>query len=497
MSTVEKDGKPAKTPKMRADRAKEDPEYMALPVVFEDVGMAAFRIRHGIKKTDCTYSALLSADTGCEIYFKHDHRQYTGSFKERGALNALMLLDKEQKKKGVIAASAGNHALGLSYHGQRLGIPVTVVMPTIAPLTKVTKCKDFGATVHLYGQNIGEAKEYAQRLGQQQDLQYINGYDDPAIIAGAGTMGLEIIEQVPDCEAVIIPIGGAGLIAGVSMAVKMLNPDILVIGVEPVNCPSFTRALEAGKPVVADCKATLADGLAVPMVGGNAFQVARKYVDKVITVTERWIALAVLRMLEVEKTVVEGGGAAGLAPLLSESLPELKGKKVVVALCGGNIDTTVLGRVIDRGLAADGRLIQFDAAISDRPGGLAEFTRAISTAGGSVKDIHHERAFSNSDLFIINVRCVVETRDAKHAQSVLQNLADKGFVVNEETSSLHIFSRNHQAERRKQQILTLENGHIVPQSDSFAEARNSPPVVEPNPPPILKEDPSEVASVKK
>jgi len=436
---------------LNIQRRREDPEYNTLPVVFEDIGMAAYRIREHIKKTECTYSAALSTQTGCNLWFKHDHRQHTGSFKERGALNALLLLSDEQKAKGVIAASAGNHALALSYHGQRLNIPVTVVMPMVAPITKITKCKEFGATVHLHGNNIADSKEFAMKLVEQHNLTYINGYDDPAIIAGAGTMGLEIMEQVPDADAVLIPVGGAGLIAGMSMALKMLNPKIIVIGVEPVSCPSFTRAVQEGKPVKSECTPTLADGLAVPTVGGNAFQVARKFVDKIVTVRERFIALAVLRMLEIEKTVVEGGGVVGLAPLLGHRLPELKGKKVVVALCGGNIDITALGRVIDRGLAADGRLIQFEVSISDRPGGLASFTRLIADTGASVKDLFHERAFVDSDLMTIMVRCVVETRDAKHAQELFQHLTNAGHVINLQTSSLHVLTKQQQEIQKQQQ----------------------------------------------
>jgi threonine dehydratase len=283
-------------------------------------------------------------------------------------------------------------------------------------------------------------------------LLYINGFDHPAIISGAGTMGIEILEQVPDVDAVLIPVGGAGLIAGVSLAIKMLNPRVTVIGVEPVSCPSFTRALQEGKPVKAECTPTLADGLAVPTVGENAFQIARKFVDKVITVRERYIALSVLRMLEIEKTVVEGAGVIGLAPLLSHKLPELKGKKVVIALCGGNIDITVLGRVIDRGLAADGRLIQFEVAISDRPGGLAAFTKLIAETGASVKDIYHERAFLDADLMTIMVRCVVETRDAKHAQELFQHLTDAGHVINFATSSLHILTKEQQEQHMQQKI---------------------------------------------
>jgi len=344
-----------------------------LPVQFQDVSKAAFFIRGAVRHTSCELSTGLSELTGCEIYVKEEYKQFTGSFKERGARNALMLLDEKQKVKGVIAASAGNHALALSYHGGLMGIPVTVIMPTTAPLVKVNRCRKLGANVVLQGAHIGEAKDHALSSEEYKGLQYINGYDDPAIVAGAGTCGLEILEQVKDVDAVVIPVGGAGLIAGMSLAIKALKPNCTVYGVEPEYCASYTRALEVGSPEAVAVSPTLGDGLAVPSVGPHAFAVARNYVDKVVTVSEKYLALAILRCLEHEKAVVEGGGAAGLAALLPGGpldIPELKGKKVVVPLCGGNIDITTLGRVIERGLAADRRLVRFAVTVSDRPGGL-------------------------------------------------------------------------------------------------------------------------------
>lgn len=261
--------------------------------------------------------------------------------------------------------------LAMAYHGSQLGVPITVVMPKIAPLAKVDKCIKLGARVIIEGKHIGEAKAYAETLIESEGQTYVNGYDDPPIIAGAGTIGIEIVDDVPCVDAVVVPVGGAGLIAGVSCAVKVLKPDCLVYGVEPQFCPSFTEALTAGKPVEAAVTPTLADGLAVPVVGAHAFEVARHYVDETVLCSEKEISLAVLRLIENEKYVVEGGGASGLAALLPGGAldrPELKGKNIVVPLCGGNIDTTVLGRVIDRGLAADERLCNFTATVEDRPG---------------------------------------------------------------------------------------------------------------------------------
>jgi threonine dehydratase len=404
-------------------------ETPQLPVRFEDIGTAQYRITSGVEKTQLTYSASLSKITGCSVYLKHDYKQHTGSFKERGALNTLLLLDSEQRRNGVIAASAGNHALALAYHGRRLNIPVTVVMPTIAPITKIQKCKSYGATVHLFGENIAQAKEFAMGLVEQNGYSYINGYDDPRIIAGAGTLGLEVVQQLPDVDAVLVPVGGAGLIAGVSLAIKTLRPQALVYGVEPDACASLTLALREGKPTPFPSRTTLADGLAVPTVGANAFAVSRQYVDKVVTIAEHYIALAVLRLVEEEKTVVEGGGAIGIAPLLAHQVSELRGKKVCVLLCGGNIDTTVLGRVIERGLAADNRLIRVNAAISDRPGGLASFTRIIAEEGGSIKQINHERAFlpEDDDIATVAVTVTIETTGIDHAISLYERLLKEGY----------------------------------------------------------------------
>ncbi|KAM3572260.1 hypothetical protein VYU27_005750, partial [Nannochloropsis oceanica] len=348
------------------------------PVTFEDVSTAMFRIRNGIIRTPCYKSHFLSDLCKTKLFFKTEYSQFTGSFKERGARNALLLLTDEEKKRGVMAASAGNHALALSWHGAQLGIPVSVFMPVVAPLAKVDKCRKFGANVIITGQHIGEAKDYALSNPDYQGVKYINGYDDPEIVAGAGTIGIEVLEQISKVDYVIVPVGGAGLLAGVSLAIKTLRPECKVIGVEPKNCRSFQAALDHGKPVVADVAGTLADGLAVPMVGATAFDVARRYTDDVVFVDEKMIALAMLRLLENERSVVEGGGATGLAALLPGGpldLPEYKDKNVVVLLCGGNIDITMLGRVIDRGLAADNRLIRFIATVSDRPGGIAGLTK--------------------------------------------------------------------------------------------------------------------------
>ncbi len=393
---------------------------------FRDIEEAADRIKGAIYESPCTRSIPLSELTGMQIYCKLDNLQRTGSFKERGARNALAQLPDKQKKKGVIAASAGNHAQALAYQGRLLGVPATVVMPRFAPLIKINNCQKLGATVVLEGRDFAEAKARAHEIATEQGLAYIDGYDDPAIIAGQGTAGLEVVAKVPDLDAVIVPVGGAGLLAGVSLAVKTLRPETKVIAVEAEYVASFSAAVKAGKPVRIETRPTLADGLAIAQVGKNAFEIARRHTDKVVLVNEEQIALSILRLVELDKSVVEGAAATPLAACLSGRLPELAGKRVVLLLCGGNIDPNVLSRVIERGLVADGRLSRFTAVISDRPGGLADLTAQIAAAGASIKQVVHDRAFASSDVSAVNVLCTVETRNRAHLEELLARLQERG-----------------------------------------------------------------------
>ena len=398
-----------------------------MSVTFQEIVAARSRIESGIMRTPCKESAWLSELFDCHVFTKLEYLQRTGSFKERGARNALLLLPEDQKRKGVIAASAGNHALALAHHGRDLGIPVTVCMPLFAPLVKQTRCRELGARVILSGENIAEAKVEADRISAAEGQTYVHGFDGLEVIAGAGTLGLEILDQVPDPDAVVIPIGGGGLIAGMGLALKTMRPATEIIGVEPEHAASFSAALKQGKPVMAEVLPTLGDGLAVPCVGENAFQIARELVDDVLLVDESQIAVAILRLLELEKGVVEGAGAAPVAAMLSGKLDRLKGKRVVLVLCGGNIDPAVLDRVIDFGLVADGRISRFTAEISDRPGGLAAFTEVIAEAGAGVKQIEHERMFASADMSKVTVVCTVETRDRSHASALHQALKSAGF----------------------------------------------------------------------
>ncbi|XP_063706175.1 L-threonine ammonia-lyase [Culicoides brevitarsis] len=389
-------------------------------ITFQDVTSAAFKIKGGVEFTPCRRSHL-SEDTGMEIYLKKEFLQFTGSFKERGARYCLLQLSPEQKKKGVISASLGNHAQGICYHGMKLNIPVTVVMPVTAPIMKVQKCRNYGANVIVKGANMKEAKQLAMKLGEKSGLLYVNGYDHPHIMAGQGTIGLEICEQVGDADAVIIPVGGGGLIAGIGTAIKTLCPNTKIIGVESNKCPSFSKAMANKGPIMVDCESTLADGLAVPKVGYNAYVTAAPLIDKMVVVGEEWIALAILRLVEQEKCVVEGAGAAGLAAILSGQLEEFKGKKVVILICGGNIDTTTFGRCLERGLASEGRLLRFTVELSDRPGGVLELCKLLARLGVSIKDIMHERAWL-TDTYSVEVKVKCETRDWAHSQELKEEL---------------------------------------------------------------------------
>lgn len=398
-----------------------------MPVTLADIRAAQRRIASGLIVTPCAESIPLSEITGARIVCKLDNFQRTGSFKERGARNALLRLPADRRQRGVVAASAGNHALGLAYHGKLLGIPVTVVMPDYAPLIKITTCGRLGARVLIRGRDFAEARAEADQLVASEGLTYIHGFDDPDIIAGQGTLGLELLRQAPDLDAIVCPIGGGGLIAGVAVAVKSLRPRIRLIGVESEATGNFAAALRAGKPVRVPRRATLADGLATLTVGTNAFALARTRVDEVVAVAEDAIALAILRMLELEKTVVEGAAAAPLAAMLSGKLSHLANQRVALVVCGGNIDPAIMTRVIEKGLVHDGRLTRFTVVISDRPGGLADLCRVIAAEGASIREIEHDRAFSGPDVSAVNAVCTVETRDRAHIASLRRALKRSGF----------------------------------------------------------------------
>ncbi|MBC8001313.1 MAG: threonine ammonia-lyase [Opitutaceae bacterium] len=399
-------------------------EPSRLPV--SDVVSARARLAGAVVVTPCTESIPLSELTGSRIYCKREYLQRTGSFKERGARNALAQLMPDEAKRGVIAASAGNHALGLAWHGRALGVPVTVVMPRFAPLVKVSQCRRYGANIVLHGDTFEEARSHADEQARAQNLVYIHPFDDLRVMAGQGTLALEILEQVPDLEAVVVPVGGGGLIAGMAAVLRALKPDVLIIGVEPENAACFSAGLAAGEAVRVNTRFTLADGLSVAQAGTNTLAVASSLVDRMVMVREDALALAILRLAEMEKAVVEGAGAAPLAALLNGCLPELAGKRVVLPLTGGNIDPLAHSRVIEKGLAADGRIYRFDVLISDRPGGLAHLSGILAAAGANVTEIVHNRTFAGPDLSTVHVLCTVETRDREHIAEINRMLLNEG-----------------------------------------------------------------------
>jgi len=402
---------------------------MTPPVTLADVRAAHARIASGILRTPCPASVPLSELTGLPIWCKLDLLQRTGSFKERGARNALLLLDEAQRQQGVIAASAGNHALGLCYHGGMLGIPVTVVMPRFAPLVKVATCRRLGGNVILEGDSFADARVKAMEIAAREGLRLIHGFDDPHVIAGQGTMALEILEDVPEAGVLVVPTGGAGLLAGVGIVAKALRPDITIVAVEPAAAPAYSAALAAGGPVTVPIRPTLADGLAVGRVGDVAFSLAAPLVDTIVTVDEEAISLAVVRLLELEKLVVEGSAAAALAAVMVTPALVTGARPVVLLLCGGNIDLTMLDRVIDHGLAADGRRWRFVTRISDRPGGVARLAAAIAATGASIRAIVHDRQFAGADASSTGVEVTVETADRAHVKALVDRLRAEGFAV--------------------------------------------------------------------
>ncbi|CAG9831032.1 unnamed protein product [Diabrotica balteata] len=394
-------------------------------VSFEDVKKAEEAIKDGVVHTPFARSYHLSKMFGMEIYLKYDFKQITGSFKDRGARYACLNLTEDQRKAGVITASAGNHAQAMSYHAASLGVPVTVVMPITSPIMKITKCRDYGANVILKGNHYGESRKVALYLAKKHNMVFINGYDHPNVIAGQGSVGMEICRDLPDVDVVVVPTGGAGLLSGICVAVKGLNPQAKIIAVEAARAAGFKNAMDNGKPTDTPILPSLADGLSVPCIGYNAFATARNHVEKVISLKENCIALGILRLVEMEKVVVEGSGASGVAAILGGHLDEYKGKKIAIVLSGGNIDTSVLGRVLERGLAADGRYIKVKVLVRDRAGGVAELLADISDLGICIKHVMHERAWVTSDVYSVSVKCILETRDYQHSLDLKEALERK------------------------------------------------------------------------
>ena len=385
------------------------------------------RIRDSIYLSPFVRSETFSKLTGNSIFFKLDHLQMTGAFKERGALNKILLLTEEERQRGVIAASAGNHAQAVAYHATKRGIAAEICMPLTTPITKVSATRGYGAEVVLVGANYDEACHEAMRRCHEGNLTFIHPFDDEAVIAGQGTIGLEMLEVNSDLDAVIVPVGGGGLIAGVACAVKETNPKIKVIGVQTSKLPSMKAALEQHKLVTLPANKTIADGIAVRRAGDVTFPLAEKYVDDVVTVDDEEIANAILAMLEKEKTLTEGAGAVGAAAVLNDKIP-MRGKNVGVLISGGNIDVTLLSRIIERGLVKDGRLLRIRIHLPDHAGALQRLTTVIAEHKANIIETRHDRAYYGVVLGDTVIDITMETRGPDHIAEIEAALDAAGYA---------------------------------------------------------------------
>jgi len=393
-----------------------------------DVLAARERIRDAIYYSPCPHSEMLSGLTGQHVYLKLENLQMTGSFKERGALNRIAMLTPEQAGRGVIAASAGNHAQGVAHHATKRGIRSMIVMPQQTPLVKVTATRNFGAEVVLHGANFDEAYGEARRICEGNGMTFIHPFDDAAVMAGQGTIGLELLEQVPTLEAVVVPIGGGGLIGGIACAIKESRPEVKVIGVQTARLPSMVEAMAQGGPVTVEPATTIADGIAVRRAGAVTFPAVARYVDEIVTVDEDEIASAILVLLEREKTLAEGAGATALAAVLQGRSAMLKpGMHTAVLVCGGNIDVTLLSRIIERGLVQDGRLIRLRIHLLDKPGALAELTRLIASRSANIVDTLYNRAYYGVNLGDTTIDITLETRGREQVAELLGAMDAGGY----------------------------------------------------------------------
>jgi threonine dehydratase len=389
---------------------------------------ARARIRDSVYLTPCPHSVKLSAATGQQVYLKLENLQMTGSYKERGALNKILLLRPEQSRRGVIAASAGNHAQAVAYHATRLGIRSTIVMPSVTPLVKVTATQNYGAEVILQGANYDEACQHALTIAAERGLTFLHPFDDLEVIAGQGTIGLELLEQCPQLEAVVVPVGGGGLIAGVACAVKEIRPQVKVVGVQTARLPSMVAALAQHAPVTLPSASTIADGIAVRRAGEITFGLVSKYVDEMVTVEEEEIASAILTLLEREKMLAEGAGAAATAALLQRKT-RLNGLHTAAIVGGGNIDVSLLSRIIERGLVKDGRLVRIRVHLPDRPGALVELSTVIAVQKANIVELQFDRAYYGVSLGDTAIDITMETRGVEHLAELLSAISAAGYTL--------------------------------------------------------------------
>ena len=396
-------------------------------VTLSDIQTALGRIRKSIQISPCTRSETFSELTGNSVYLKLENRQRTGAYKERGALNKLLTLSVEERSRGVIAASAGNHAQAVAYHAARLGIRARICMPLPTPLIKVSATRGYGADVVLHGANYDEAFAEALRQSEADKITFVHAFDDETVIAGQGTLGLELLEQHPDLEVFVVPIGGGGMIGGLACAVKEKNPKVRVIGVQPSRLPSMKVAVAEGKPVTLAAAVTIADGIAVRRAGERTLPLVQKYVDEIVTVEEEEVANAILLLLEREKTLAEGAGAAAVAALVNHRV-ELSGKRVAAIVGGGNIDVTLLARIIERGLVKDGRLVRLRVHLPDYPGALHRLTGILAEHRANLVETSYDRAYHGVNLGDTAIDITMETRGPEHIAELIAALGAAGYV---------------------------------------------------------------------
>jgi len=399
-------------------------------ITIDDIRAAAERLRGQVENTPCVHSRTLSQITGADVYLKFENLQFTASFKERGALNRLSLLTPEQKQRGVIAVSAGNHAQGVAYHAQRMAIPAVIVMPRFTPMVKVERTRGFGPEIVLVGDNFDDAKVEALKIADARGLTLVHPYDDPAVIAGQGTIGLEMLAAQPQLDCLCVAIGGGGLVSGVAIAARAIKPSIEIIGVQTEQFPAMYALFKGIE--MPSANATLAEGIAVKSPGLITREIVKRLVDDIVLVSEGDIEHAILLLLEIEKTVVEGAGATSLAALIRH--PQcFAGKKVGLILCGGNIDPMVLADIIERGMVRAGRLARIRVATRDVPGELARAATIVGAVGANIEEVEHQRAFTTLPAQNAQLEMVLQTRGPEHIEEILRALRDAGLPAELDT----------------------------------------------------------------
>jgi len=418
--------RPPRVSAVRRPRQAKDDMSANLPVTLKDIQAAAAAIKGAVVRTPTRHSRTLSGIAGCEVWLKFENRQFTASFKERGALNFLLFLNEEQRRRGVAAMSAGNHAQGVAYHAGRLEIPATIVMPLTTPFNKVKHTRDFGAEVILEGRDLTEASAAAHKLAAERGLTFIHPYDDPKVIAGQGTLALEMLEDVPELECLMVPVGGGGLISGVAIAAKAIKPGIEIFGAETELYPAMADSIHGQKVAETPSAQTIAEGIAVKRPGKLTTEIAKALVNDILLVGEAEIEHALVMILEIEKTMIEGAAAAGFAALLADPA-RFKGKKVGVVMSGGNIDMRLLSNVILRELTREGRILTLELLIEDRPGMLAQVAQLVGEAGGNILEVSHNRMMSGISAKSATLILVIEARDQAHGIQIRENLAAAGF----------------------------------------------------------------------